>query len=754
MADDNKLIFEIDFDTGTAKQKFGKVEKLASNSGKKSGSRFSKQFNASAANIAVGNIIANTVTRAVQEVQQFVSESLAQFRKFEQGLVGVSKTTNITGQELEGLSARIRALSKTIPVSTDELLSISQAAGQLGVTGSSNILNFTETIAKLGSASDITGDRAATSLTRIINVSSESIDQIDELASVIVSLGNNFAASESEIVRMANEVSRSTAAFSVGSTEAVALGAAMRSLGIRAESGGSAVGRSFQAIDKAIREGGSSLRTLEKLTGQTGEQLRVAFEEDATEVFRQFIKGISRITEQGGSAAKTLNTMGLSGQELLKVIPPLAQNADLLGDSLRLANRELRNSTALNKEASTAFDTLNSDLIRAGNVIDDLQVNIVKALAPSIRGVTKDFIEMAGSITAMDIVTEMKSIGTAITTFVVAPVELVINLFKFMQQLVNSTAAEIVQAFGIMAGDIGEIITIFDDDNEIAKSLKNFRDTSKMVANDVQKDFNEAFNGILDFETATALQERINSIQTPSNVAVGGAAASSTTASAVAAGGSGATTTPGKEVESQSIGVIDAFDNMGSGIDDFVKKRTKDLEAMQGVFKQTGKVAIQGFGSGVGSAFSAFGEAVANGQDALSAFGDALLQTFGKTLSQLGQGFILQGIAQSLAGFGSGAALIAAGAALSIFGGALSASGGGETGGTAAMGAPAAGGSAETGFDDGGQIEDQVEREPETVVNLNVQGDILDNQDTPRRLAELLNAGFERENLKLKQGLT
>ena len=36
------------------------------------------------------------------------------------------------------------------------------------------------------------------------------------------------------------------------------------------------------------------------------------------------------------------------------------------------------------------------------------------------------------------------------------------------------------------------------------------------------------------------------------------------------------------------------------------------------------------------------------------------------------------------------------------------------------------------------------------LVNLTVQGDILDSQDTPRRLADLLNAGFDNEGLVLK----
>ena len=62
-------------------------------------------------------------------------EMVKLYADFEAGLIGVGKTANLSKAELASLGQDIDALSKRIPVATDELLAIAQSAGQLGVKG-------------------------------------------------------------------------------------------------------------------------------------------------------------------------------------------------------------------------------------------------------------------------------------------------------------------------------------------------------------------------------------------------------------------------------------------------------------------------------------------------------------------------------------------------------------------------------------------------------------------------------------------
>lgn len=312
------------------------------------------------------------------------------FIDYEQALVGVGKTTNIEGKKLEEFGKQFQKLSDEVPLATNELLGIAQAAGQLGVTGEKNLLKFTETVAKLGVATDLSGEQAATTLVRILNATGESVESIDTFGSVIVALGNNFAATESEIARMANEVARATGVFGVSAAEAAALGTAMKSVGIQAELGGSAVGKTFRTLDSVVRGGGKQLEKLAQITGVTGEQFRKTFQEDSVKGFQLFIEGVGRVVEEGGSAAEVLAQFGLKGDEINKVLPILAKNSELVGSAISTAAKETKNATALNIEAEKAFNTLGAEKQKLINTAVDLATEIGKELAPTIKDIIVD----------------------------------------------------------------------------------------------------------------------------------------------------------------------------------------------------------------------------------------------------------------------------------------------------------------------------------------------------------------------------
>lgn len=325
-----------------------------------------------------------------------VAESIRAFKEFETGLIGVAKTTNLTDKELAVLEAGIEDLTARLPVASKELLDIAQAAGQLGVKGTANLLNFTETIAKLGKASDVSGEEAATSLTRILNVTSESVDNIDELASVVVSLGNNFAATESEIIRVANEVARAGQQFGISSSEAAAFGATLRAFGVRAEEAGSAVGKTFRAIQAAVEGGGKALDNLSRITGVSGEELRKQFGENAVGVFQKFLVGLDNAKKSGAVLTEELKKLGLEGETIQKVIPTLSGNYEELSRAIGLANAETKNATALNQEFARFAESTENKTQLLSNVFDKLSRSIGSAFAPLIKEATPalaEFIE-------------------------------------------------------------------------------------------------------------------------------------------------------------------------------------------------------------------------------------------------------------------------------------------------------------------------------------------------------------------------
>ena len=333
----------------------------------------------------LGNLAAIATVRAFDFLRAQVTQAFASFQQFEQGLVDVTKTANLTSQETEELAANVKQLTREIPAGTEELLGIATAAGQLGVTGVKNITIFTDTVAKLGRVSDLQGEEAATTLTRILNVTRENIDTIDTFGSVIVSLGNNFAATESEIARVTNEVARATANFGVSSAEAAALSATLRAVGVRAEEAGGVLSKAFIKIDDAIRAGGGSLRQLEKITGLTGDQIKKQFSEDAIGLFRNFSAGLGRIAEEGGSVTTELAALDIKGIRVSKLLPVLAKNTSEFDRALKLARNEVSGvSNALEDEFKKGLESSISQTTLFENAVERARIRLGEKFAVAL----------------------------------------------------------------------------------------------------------------------------------------------------------------------------------------------------------------------------------------------------------------------------------------------------------------------------------------------------------------------------------
>lgn len=297
--------------------------------------------------------------------------AIKQAAQFESGLVGVAKTTGLAGAELNKLASEIDALSRAIPVSSAQLLELGQAAGQLGVSGSDNILKFAETIAKLNVATDdLQGSEAAQTLARILNVTGESISTVDTLASVIVSLGNNMATTEGQIARVTNEIARSTSEFDISSAEIASIAAAMSSMGVQAEIAGTSVGGAFRRIQEAITLGGAELENFAGALNLNADELANAFSTDKVAGLELFLRAIKELGAE--RAGIVLDEIGLGGERFAKALVPLAANVEAFVEAQRLSNAEVANATALNNEAEVAYGTFNNEVSRLGNNVSSL----------------------------------------------------------------------------------------------------------------------------------------------------------------------------------------------------------------------------------------------------------------------------------------------------------------------------------------------------------------------------------------------
>ena len=286
---------------------------------------------------------------------------------FEENLVGVGKTTNTSGEALKKLGLDTIALSNSMKtVSSNELLEFAQSAGQLGVSGSENILKFSETMAKLKSATDIDGDEGSSSIARILNITKEGVGVVDKFGASLVALGNTSAATESEILGVASEVGRSTAAFGLASTTILGISAAYKSLGAAPQAAGTATAKVFKKIEQATLDGGKSLRRFASVMGILPKEVEGLLKSNPEEAFASVVRGLNKVDKEGGSMTDIMNKLGLSGEIVQKGLAPLAKNYDLLEEKLKLSGTAFAKNAALNEEFAASQKTVKNACLGAG----------------------------------------------------------------------------------------------------------------------------------------------------------------------------------------------------------------------------------------------------------------------------------------------------------------------------------------------------------------------------------------------------
>lgn len=206
----------------------------------------------------------------------------------------------------EQLKESLLGLTFEIPKTFEELTKIAELGGQLGITDSAKnfeeaqdiVISFTDTIAKLTSTTELSSAEAATSLAQIANLYQGSITDLattfEQMGNVVTRLGNESATTEDKILNITERIAAAGQISGLSIDEVFGLGAAITSLGLRAESGGTAASTALLNLNTALTGSGEviadnteeigkledkltpligKLRGLEQNAGMTGQAL-------------------------------------------------------------------------------------------------------------------------------------------------------------------------------------------------------------------------------------------------------------------------------------------------------------------------------------------------------------------------------------------------------------------------------------------------------------------------------------------------
>ena len=462
---------------------------------------------------AVSSVLAAAgISAALKEIKEGFDECVQASMDFESAITGVAKTTDLTDEELADMSDAIKAMSTEIPASTTEIADVAEAAGQLGIQKDA-LLDFTRVMTMLGTATNMTAEDAATALARFANITGMSADNYDRLGAVIVDLGNNFATTESEITQMGTRLASGGKLAGLTEPQIMALAAAMSSVGIEAEAGGTAMTQTLNAIEKAVATGEDSLQSFADVAGMSADSFAEMWNTDALGALTAFIRGLGNLDEQGESAVLVLEDLGLTGIRQSNMLKSLALAADQMDSAVQTANTAWDENIALTNEANKRYATTQSKLDMMQNAYNNLKVAVGDAFTPALRDAYDAGTDVLNVLS--EFVQENPALVKGVVTFtgVVGGATVALTAYAAISKVIK--ALDIATTFGGMAGPImlgvtavaalaGGIVAMADAaEDRAAPSVKELTEAARDM-NEALTDAKSGFDDSVGSTMATA----------------------------------------------------------------------------------------------------------------------------------------------------------------------------------------------------------------------------------------------------------
>lgn len=370
----------------------------------------------------------DTITKPIQYASTALAAGGVASAKFaidfEDSFAGVKKTVDATPEQLSKIKQGIIDLSTTgidgrgaIPQTTTELNELAAAGGQLGIS-QENIIDFTEVMAQMGSATNLVGEEGAATLARFMNVMGTSQGEIRNIGSAIVDLGNNSATTESEIAEMALRIGKYGSSVRMSAADVLGYSAALSSLGIEAQMGGSAIGRTWLSIETAVASGGEGLTKFAKYSGKSAEEFKKQWNTDSSGAFNGLLKGL----QSAENLTVALDDLGINNTQDIQAMMALVNGYDLVTESVNRSNTAYKENTALQEEFNAKNETTASKLANTKNNIIEAARSIGETMLPSIQDASTTVADFAKGLSQMSDEQKRAVVNTGATVIAIGAI--------------------------------------------------------------------------------------------------------------------------------------------------------------------------------------------------------------------------------------------------------------------------------------------------------------------------------------------
>jgi len=371
---------------------------------------------------------------------------------FETGLVAVGKTTDLTGRQLDQLGENFKEISRTLPITTAELLEVGEIAGQIGISGVQNLTTFSKTIEQLSKTTNLAAEDSALSLARFQNIVGISNDQITNTASAIVDLGNKFASSETEISEFALRLAGAGKVLGLSASDILGFGNALASVGVNAEAGGTAFSRVFLEISSAVLSGSNDLRDFAEVAGMTSESFKSLVAADPSQAVLKFIQGLGAIKASGQDVVPILENLGLNNIRVRDSLLRSVEAYQVFASSITTSKTAFQDNIALQVEFEKKTRTTASAAQVLANNFRDIQISVGEFTLPAVAAASQQLSDFLRGLSGKE--SGVSASGDAINQ-VLGAYKQIFNQFKEISSFIPGFSDD----FNVLATSIKSLAT-------------------------------------------------------------------------------------------------------------------------------------------------------------------------------------------------------------------------------------------------------------------------------------------------------
>lgn len=336
---------------------------------------------------------------AAIKIKDFVVDYAQSAMSFEETMSDVAKVVdglkdsngNLT-EEYYAMSDSLIEMSKKIPLTTDELGQITAAAGQANIA-KEDLMQFTETAAKMGVAFDTTAEQAGTWMATWRTALNLTQDEVETLGDQINYLGNTSSENALKLSQIVNDIGSLAKISGVSAAELAALGAA--TTGIDANVAATGLKNMFVALGAGESATDTQLAVLQKL-GFTATDLAERMQVDAQGAIMDLLGAINKLPAAEQEAA----IKDYFGKESLSTVAVLSANLGNLEEQFNKIGDSTKYAGSMEAEYQAKAATTANSIQLLKNRWEALKIQLGNYLLPIISKIVEYMSSSVDNISA------------------------------------------------------------------------------------------------------------------------------------------------------------------------------------------------------------------------------------------------------------------------------------------------------------------------------------------------------------------